>query len=134
MPALKLCKCCGMGYKPVFTGGAPSAYCGIKCAEVVERASKRIEKAKRKAVLRGATVECVDPFKVFDRDKWRCRLCGVRTPKGKRGTYADDAPELDHINPLAKGGEHSYINTQCSCRRCNGLKSDTPRGQMLMFG
>lgn len=134
LPASKTCKFCGSSYKPVSIGGAPSGYCCIVCKESAAKACKRTGKAKRKAVLKGATIERVDPFKVFDRDKWRCRLCGVRTPKCKRGTYSDNAPELDHILPLAKGGSHSYINTQCSCRKCNGLKSDAPRGQMLMFG
>lgn len=134
MPALKMCKCCGVEYKPTSIGGAPSAYCGLECAAVIDKATKRICKAKRRAVLRGATVESVDPFKVFDRDGWICRLCGVKTPKSKRGTYADNAPELDHINPLANGGEHSYINTQCSCRKCNGLKGARAKGQTLLFG
>ena len=134
MPSSKVCKCCGKEYKPVSTGGMPSDYCSDKCRESVSRSGKRIQKAKRKAMLKGATVESVDPFRVFDRDKWKCKLCGVSTPRRKRGTYSDNAPELDHILPLSKGGEHSYVNTQCSCRKCNGLKSSDPRGQMLMFG
>jgi 5-methylcytosine-specific restriction endonuclease McrA len=70
-------------------------------------------------------VENVDPFKVFARDKWHCQDCGVATPRSKRGSYDADAPELDHIKPLSKGGAHSYKNTQCLCRRCNQEKSDT---------
>ncbi len=133
-PEARLCKCCGNEYKPAFTGGRPNEYCSQTCFDLVSAAIRRAAKAKREAKLKGATIENVDPFKVFDRDKWRCQLCGVKTPKSKRGTYDDDAPELDHIIPLAKGGEHSYRNTQCSCRKCNGLKSDKPMGQMLLVG
>lgn len=82
----------------------------------------------------GATTEKVDPFKVFDRDRWRCQLCGIKTPKAKRGGFEKDAPELDHIVPLSKGGEHSYRNTHCACRRCNGSKKDATRGQFRLFG
>lgn len=133
-PESKECRCCGSEYRPEFTGGRPSEYCGDTCRNLVAAAIRRVSGAKRDAVLRAATVENVDPFKVFDRDRWRCQLCGVKTPKSKRGTYGDDAPELDHIIPLAKGGEHSYRNTQCACRKCNGLKSDSIMGQLLLIG
>ncbi|CAN7187248.1 HNH endonuclease [Acidovorax sp. LjRoot117] len=83
---------------------------------------------------RTQSVEAVNPIKVFDRDKWRCQLCNRKTPKAKRGSYDDDAPELDHIVPLSKGGAHSYLNTQCACRACNSKKSDRPLGQMLLIG
>ena len=134
MPALKVCKCCGVAYKPIASGGRPSEYCSGECLKVIRVTAKRVCKAQSRARLRGATVERVDPLRVFDRDKWKCQLCGVKTPKAKRGTYNDNAPELDHIQPLAKGGDHSYLNTQCACRKCNGAKSDTPMGQTLMFG
>jgi 5-methylcytosine-specific restriction endonuclease McrA len=90
------------------------------------KASKAATRILRKARERVAKVETVNPFKVFERDGWMCRLCGAATPRGKRGTHDDDAPELDHVIPLAKGGDHSYANTQCACRRCNGLKGDDP--------
>lgn len=133
-PKTKTCKCCGNEYKPSFTGGRPNEYCSDLCSSLVDAARSRISKAKRKAVLKSAKVESVDPFKVFERDGWECQLCGIKTPKSKRGTYDDNAPELDHILPLAKGGEHSYKNTQCACRKCNGLKSDKPMGQLRLMG
>lgn len=133
-PDIKKCKHCGGAYSPLFTGGRPSDYCSETCLSIADAANKRIHKARRGAILKHATVERVDPFKVFDRDGWRCQLCGARTPKDKRGTYDKNAPELDHIIPLSKGGEHSYVNTQCSCRKCNIEKSDKPMGQLLLIG
>lgn len=132
-PLIKVCKCCGSEYKPK-SKTCPESYCSDECKNKVEHTRKRVYRLKRKALVRGVSVEAVDPFKVFDRDRWVCQLCGTKTPKVKRGTYSDNAPELDHILPLSKGGEHSYINTQCACRKCNSEKSDTPRGQILMFG
>lgn len=93
--------------------------------------------AQRKAGklrLKGVTVETVNPLVVLDRDRWTCQLCGVRTPKKLRGSFDDRAPEVDHIIPIAQGGEHSYRNTHCACRRCNLAKSSTARGQMRLFG
>lgn len=133
-PAVKRCNGCEAQYVPTHTGGRPSEYCGSVCQAAAMKAVRRINKAKRKAALAGATIERVDPFAVFDRDKWRCQLCGIKTPKSKRGSYDDNAPELDHIVPISKGGAHSYLNTQCSCRQCNIAKSDVPRGQLLLIG
>ena len=77
----------------------------------------------RQAFIAGANaVEPVDPFKVFDRDGWRCQCCGCHTPRRLRGTYEGNAPELDHIVPLAAGGDHSYANTQLLCKSCNLAK------------
>lgn len=96
--------------------------------------SRRIGKAKRRAVERSIEAENIDPFEVFDRDKWKCCLCGIKTPRTMRGSYDDTAPELDHIIPLSKGGEHKYSNVQCACRRCNQMKGDKELGQLLLFG
>jgi len=86
---------------------------------------RRKHKSVRRARIRGGKqLESFDPFEVFDRDNWHCKTCGVRTPKNKRGSFDDDAPELDHITPLSKGGVHTRANTQCLCRKCNGTKSD----------
>lgn len=123
------CKTCGCVFSPLY-GASHAGYCQ-PCAAEVSRRQKAIHREARKAKQRAATVEKVDPYKVFARDKWHCQECGVSTPRTLRGSYNDDAPELDHIQPLSKGGDHSYKNTQCLCRRCNLEKSDTwqPQGE-----
>lgn len=124
------CRECGT----IFTrdyGDTRKEFCSKLCAtRTHKRSSRKVERAR----LRGAKVESVDPTKVFIRDGWKCQLCGVKTPKKLRGTTRPNAPELDHIMPLSLGGEHSYRNTHCACRACNGAKGATPMGQMLMFG
>lgn len=116
------CRACLALFSPTY-GHSRLRVC-TACAAHRRQSQKRVHRLARKAMQRAATVEKVNPLKVFDRDGWECRLCGIPTPRVKRGTYEFDAPELDHIIPLAKGGEHSYRNTQCTCRRCNSLKSD----------
>lgn len=125
------CFGCGSIFEPLY-GDRRRMFCSPACVKLTDgyRARKKAAKLKR----RGAVVEIVNPIEVFNRDGWRCQLCGVRTPKKLRGTYDDRAPELDHIIPISKGGEHSYVNTQCACRRCNGLKGDVPMGQMRLVG
>ncbi len=134
---LMTCKSCLIDYVPFSTGGCPSSYCSIDCVNAGKRKQKKIHGSncnRKRAKKYGAYYEPVNPIKVFDRDKWTCKLCGVKTPKALRNTYADNAPELDHIIPISLKGAHSYLNTQCSCRKCNGAKSNKPLGQLLMFG
>lgn len=95
-----------------------------ECRAAAIKEQKRCARLKREATLRSVWVESVSPKKVFDRDGWRCRACGIETPEAQRGTISPSAPELDHIIPISKGGPHSYLNTQCLCRSCNALKSD----------
>lgn len=106
--------------------------CCSSCLEAKARAYRRVAKAKRRALERGAQAERIDPLRVFARDGWRCQLCGLPTPQALRGTYKDRAPELDHILPLAMGGQHTWSNVQCACRKCNGLKGATPKGQFKL--
>lgn len=110
-------------------------YCSPSCYVVNPesvRRSRRASKARRRAVERGAEAERFDPMEVLARDGWHCHICGVSTPRRLRGTYDDRAPELDHIIPLASGGQHTRLNTACACRRCNIAKSDKPLGQLRL--
>lgn len=92
--------------------------------------AKRIYRSRRRAIERGAQADRIDPIKVFERDGWRCHLCGCKTPRGLRGSYEPNAPELDHVLPLAAGGTHTWGNVRCACRQCNAVKGDEPRGQL----
>jgi len=85
------------------------------------RASKSKYKAKRR-LRTELHAEAIDPIKVFDRDGWKCKLCGVDTPRSLRGKTSSRSPELDHVIPLSRGGTHTWGNVQCACRKCNGSK------------
>lgn len=124
------CLECTVAFTPAY-GDKRRQFCCDTCRG---RYTRRITKAKKRKHLQGVTIERVDPIKVFERDGWKCQLCGVKTPRKLRGTYDKRAPELDHILPLSKGGEHSYRNTHCACRSCNAAKGATPVGQTLLFG
>lgn len=108
-----------------------SAYCSGR-GEAGLR-NRRIGNSRRRARLAAVKFEAFDPLEVLERDKWRCHLCGIPTPRRLRGTFEPNAPELDHIIPLAAGGDHSRKNTACACRRCNIMKSDRPLGQLRLI-
>lgn len=116
---------------PIGSSQAMRVYCST-CSHAKAKANKRASKAARRAKERSPAAEVFDPFEIFERDGWRCHMCKCSTPKRYRGTYKDNAPELDHILPLALGGEHTRLNTACSCRKCNGNKGAKALGQMLL--
>lgn len=50
-------------------------------------------------------------FEVFKRDKFTCQYCGRMAP--------DVVLEVDHIKPVAEGGNDGILNLITSCRDCN---------------
>lgn len=55
-------------------------------------------------------------FEVFKRDSFACQYCGRSAP--------DVVLQVDHINPVAKGGDDDPMNLITSCVDCNAGKSD----------
>lgn len=76
----------------------------------------RARKAKRRARARGAHVEHVNRLVVLERGDGVCGICG--------GDVDPLRFDVDHIVPLARGGEHSYANTQPAHPSCNSRKRD----------
>jgi 5-methylcytosine-specific restriction endonuclease McrA len=127
-PGKRRCRECLIDFEPVYPS-KHRAFCSPECLNAY---GNRIGKAQRRARMRDVEREPVDPIAVFDRDGWRCQLCDVATPRRLRGTCQSNAPEMDHIVPLALGGSHTYANVQCSCRRCNIAKGARPLGQLRL--
>lgn len=94
-----------------------------KNAERYRETSRELAR-KRRARLAGApVVETVDRAAIIARDKQRCHLCGKRVP-------LHDI-DLDHIVPLAVGGEHTAANLAVSHSRCNRIKGTRPANDQL---
>lgn len=124
------CSECTAGFCPLY-GASHCTLCDV-CAKARFRESQKVGKKRRNARIRGASVgEPVHRLKVFARDGWLCQLCGIQTPRELMGSMAQNAPELDHINPVSRGGAHSTENTQCLCRSCNGWKSDRTMAEVV---
>lgn len=56
-------------------------------------------------------------FEVFKRDKFVCQYCGRMAP--------DVILEVDHIVPVAEGGDNGLLNLITACRDCNRGKGKT---------
>ncbi len=55
-------------------------------------------------------------FEVFKRDSFKCQYCGKSAP--------EIILEVDHINPVSKGGGNEVLNLITSCWDCNRGKSN----------
>lgn len=53
---------------------------------------------------------------IYKRDQGICQICGR--------SISFSEMTLDHIYPLAKGGDSQPDNLQCACQVCNSLKQD----------
>ena len=53
-------------------------------------------------------------FEVFKRDMFKCQYCGKSPIKDQ-----DVVLEVDHIIPVAEGGNNEMINLVTSCWDCN---------------
>lgn len=91
-------------------------YCSSPCEK---RASREAYRDRR----RGAQgPEPIFRRKVFERDGWTCRLCRKPVDRDAEVPHAK-AATVDHILPLALGGEHVYSNVQTAHFMCNSVKS-----------
>lgn len=79
--------------------------------------------ARRRARLKEAFVEDVDRDAIFQRDGGKCGICGeaILTDVGHLHPLSF---HVDHVIPLALGGEHSMANCQAAHRQCNVRKRD----------
>lgn len=119
-------KHCPMCAEP-FTADSRSEWYCPACRPMGKKEARHHARARRRARERGAFVERVYRKVVFERDGWRCRLCGKPVEKAAEVPDAN-APTLDHIIPLAVGGAHSYANVQLAHFLCNSYKSAATLG------
>lgn len=124
------CKVCGVLFAPAY-GDFRTRLCSKACAKRQHSARTTGKAHIRRAQRFGCAVERINKLKVFERDMWKCRICGIEAPRSAMGTGQHNAPELDHVVPLSRGGAHSYSNTQLACRSCNRFKRDMTVEEML---
>jgi HNH endonuclease len=61
---------------------------------------------------------------IFERDEWRCVYCGAQ--------FAAAALTIDHVQPLARGGDSSGGNVVTACSACNLRKGQRRLAEFLL--
>lgn len=132
------CKHCGMLIPPRPGRGRPRLHCSAECRLAHHQASGGSHRAavkyrhsdlgrqsardyqRRKGQV--GTAEQHEPsfdrYEIFERDHWRCQLCGRKVQD--RAQQKLDAATVHLRKPTAAGGKYSLENGETACRECNG--------------
>jgi hypothetical protein len=62
-------------------------------------------------------------IKVYERDTYKCRYCEKQLTRF--------TATLDHVRPVAEGGDNSFENLVTACLGCNSRKHKRPVGDFL---
>jgi 5-methylcytosine-specific restriction endonuclease McrA len=122
---VRRCEHCADEFAP--TKGT-QRFCSRTCrsrADVVRnRAEYNRRNAERRSRERGAQVgERFIREDVFDRDGYICQLCLTPIDPTLTGRHPG-AASIDHIDPLNRGGQHTWENVWTAHFACNATKRD----------
>jgi hypothetical protein len=90
------------------------------------RQRDRMKTRRRRARTHDPLAEDIYVEVVGKRDGWRCGIPGCRRrtiDPAKRHPHPL-SPSIDHIEPLSKGGLHTYANVRIAHLRCNIARSN----------
>lgn len=128
---IRQCIQCNKEYNIIKDNNFTLLCCSISCSDNYTKLMsskysyerhKKYGDARRRAKKVGALVHRVERIKIFERDKFKCWICGKKTDKNKIGLCEDNAPTLDHVQPLTYGGSHTATNLKTACFRCNSVR------------
>lgn len=120
------CAICGSAFSclDTMTNKTCSPDCSREYAKIRHKKDKRIPKDK--IIDRDINLKAL-----YKRDGGRCYICGRVcdfndwiNPTAKNRYPGKAYPEIDHVIPVSRGGEHSWANVRLACRKCNEEKSD----------
>ncbi len=70
---------------------------------------------------------------IYDKTGGYCNICGKKLAFSNHGRYGEKgAWEVDHSNPIARGGTDYYRNLYPVCVECNRSKADRTTQQVRL--
>lgn len=134
--AKRTCANCGKWFTP--DHGA-QLYHSSQCAERAYKNDENAKKRQKEYMQRRKQWSRKPPggekvyrARIFDRDNWTCQLCGKKVNKRLHWPNPMSAT-LDHIVPLANGGQHIPENCQLAHFMCNSTRSNVGGAQLRLF-
>lgn len=103
------------------------------CLHLIKRARKRQGKRRRRAMKLGVPSEPYTLAEIAARDRFTCQLCHKRVAMTKAVPHAK-AATIDHVVPLADGGDDTRANVQLAHFECNWRKADHGTQQLALIG
>lgn len=130
------CKECGEEFTSVY-GDFRSKFCCKKCQVKFSRRwvrenhpeIKRDQNHRRRARLHNCKAEKINSLEIYERDNWKCHVCGKKVNKKKKVPHPL-SPTLDHYIPLAYRGSHTKDNVRCAHFICNSRRGVPRRIQL----
>lgn len=116
------CLYCGTTTISTRKPASSAFYCSRRCYQLTKASARRARSRNTH----------IDRQSIYQRDKWNCRLCSKPVAKTKTPPHPK-APVLDHIIPIAAGGEHTPANLQLAHFLCNSIKRHLGGGEQLML-
>lgn len=121
-------RCCAICGKE-FVSYNGSLMCGPECRKRNRKKYKNIRKIRVRC--NGYIDSSISLDRLIKRDKNTCHICGGRCDK--RDYSLDENinfivgpkyPSIDHVQPLSRGGSHTWDNVKLAHCICNSIKSD----------
>lgn len=128
------CRECGTSVVREY-GDKRSVFCSGRCSNrwSAREEGRRIGKGFRaRARHFGVPYEPVNVKKVYERDGYKCRICGGRIDM-KANAPDHNSKSIDHIIPMSLGGGHSWTNVQAAHLGCNRKKGNGSSGSQLLL-
>lgn len=96
-----------------------------------ECSKKRSNRKKEKRLYKNGDIDnTITLIKLIKRDKCICHICGSKCDindysyKDNVFIAGDNYPSIDHVQPISKGGKHTWNNVKLAHRHCNTIKRD----------
>lgn len=118
------CIRCGEGEFPY-----PPRKCA-DCTRAYKRMRRKADKQRRRALKLGVASEPYTLVEIAARDGYRCGLCRGKVVMSLAVPHFK-APTIDHVVPMARGGDDTRANVQLAHFICNCRKSDRLAGDQL---
>lgn len=112
----RVCPTCGTVLNPAKRSDA--RFCSTRCMERAHNATRKMERRAGNLKRRRGLVSLSE---LAERDGWRCGICGGRIDRSR--SHPDPLSlSVDHIVPVALGGDNDDSNLQAAHLRCNLAK------------
>lgn len=110
------CRWCGNVF---LTHSMRRCYCSTECKKAKKNHDDSERKSKRyKQARANGKYETISLQRLYIRDKGKCYLCGKHLTLTEDYNRSD-APTIEHVIPICKGGTNTWKNVKLACRNCN---------------
>lgn len=140
IPVIVACRYCGKE----FDSRRGARYCSTPCRQLAEKNVENIHNRRRVLkttikLTRGIRINPISIKRIWIRDGGKCKICGkpvdINLSRGGYGKKMDMmCATVDHIVPLACGGEHTMENVRLAHLICNSKRGTGGNAQLLLFG